>query len=114
MEPLPIINKIYEIYKKIIDLNNSLPKTKRYSLGISLEKSILEILENLILAKKASKPLKFAYLLKADSQIEITMLKLRLYLELKLVNETKIFQTQALLKESGRMLGGWLKSAQSQ
>jgi hypothetical protein len=39
---------------------------------------------------------------------------LRLLLELKLCNETKIFQTQAQMEETGRMLGGWLKAAQSQ
>jgi len=33
------------------------------------------------------------------------MLKLRLYLELKLVNETKIFQAQATLEEVGRQIG---------
>ena len=109
----PVINKVYEIYKRIIDLNENLPKAKRYGLGINLEKSILEILENLILAKKAPKPLKAAYLLKADSQMEIAMLKLRLYIELKLTNETKVFQIQAMLKEAGRMLGGWLKSTHS-
>ena len=69
-------------------------------------------LENLILAKNAPKPLKAGYLLKASSQLEIAILKLRLYLELKLVNETKIFQLQALLKETGRQLGGWLKATQ--
>jgi len=40
------------------------------------------------------------------------MLKLRLCLELKLANETKIFQAQSALEEIGRMLGGWLKSVQ--
>ena len=46
-------------------------------------------------------------LLKASSQLEISRLKLRLMLELKLVNETKLFQAQAKLQEIGRMLGGW-------
>lgn len=42
------------------------------------------------------------------------MLKLRLCLELKLVNETKIFQTQATVEDVGRQIGGWLKSVQTQ
>jgi len=37
-------------------------------------------------------------------------LKLRLFLEMKIANETKIFQAQSKLTEIGRMLGGWLKS----
>lgn len=110
---LPIINKTYEIYKRIIALNGDLAKKHRYSLGISLENSIMEILENLILTKNTPKPMKAGYLLKASSHLEIAMLKLRLYLELKLTNETKIFQIQAQMEEVGRMLGGWLKASQS-
>lgn len=36
--------------------------------------------------------------------------KLRLLLELDIINETKLFQAQAQTKEIGRMLGGWRKS----
>lgn len=57
--------------------------------------------------------MKSGYLIRASSQLEISTLKLRLILELSLVNETKIFQLQSKLTEIGRMLGGWLKSVQS-
>jgi hypothetical protein len=56
--------------------------------------------------------MKGAYQIKADSQLEVARLKLRLFLELKLANETKIFQIQAQLAECGRMIGGWMKSLQ--
>lgn len=65
------------------------------------------------MAKNAPKPLKSSYLIKAGAQQETAIFKLRLILELKLANETKIFQTQAKLAEIGRMLGGWLKSLSS-
>jgi len=113
MDSLPIILKNYDVYKSIFDINNHLEKRHRYSLGNSLENTILVILENLIMAKNAPKPLKSAYLIKASAQQEIAILKLRLILELRLANETKIFQTQAKLAEIGRMLGGWLKSLNS-
>lgn len=90
-----------------------LPKRWQYGLGISLEQSTLDCLSELIMAKNAPKQLKAAYLIKASSHLEITTLKLRLILENKLANETKIFQTQAKHAEVGRMLGGWLKSLQS-
>jgi len=114
MESLPIINKTYEVYKSVISINETLTKRWRYSLGLSLENSILDLLENLIMAKNAPKPLKAGYLIKAGAKLEIAMLKLRLMLELKLANETKIFQIQTELEEIGRMLGGWRKSTQSQ
>lgn len=62
------------------------------------------------MAKNAPKPHKAGYLIKALSQQEVAILKLRLYLEMKLVNETKVFQAQSELQEVGRMAGGWLKS----
>lgn len=113
MDSFPIIIKTYDIYKAVFDINNHLDKRYRYSLGNSLEITILTMLENFIMAKNAPKPLKSAYLIKAGAQQEVAIFKLRLILELKLANETKIFQTQAKLAEVGRMLGGWLKSLNS-
>ena len=113
MDSLPIINKSYDLYKGSIEINEKLRKRWKYGLGLSLETSVLDCLENLIMAKNAPKPLKAGYLIKAMSKLEITLFKLRLMLELGLANETKIFQLQAKLAEIGRMLGGWLKANQS-
>lgn len=65
------------------------------------------------MAKNAPKQIKAAYLIKASSHLEVSILKLRLFLELNIGNETKIFQMQSKLAEVGRMLGGWLKSVNS-
>jgi len=110
MHDLPIINRTYEVYKLIVGLNNHIEKRYRYSLGTSLENSILSLLQDLIMAKNASKPSKPSYLIRASSHLEVSVLKLRLFLDLQIVNETKIFQTQSKFAEIGRMLGGWLKS----
>lgn len=104
---------MYDAYKQITDITMRLPKLWRYGLGVSIEHTILDCLSELIMAKNAPKQLKAAYLIKASSYLEVTTLKLRLVLENKIANETKIFQTQATLAEVGRMLGGWLKSQQS-
>ena len=93
-----------------MDVSNHLEKRWRYSLGQSLEKSVLDCLENLIMAKNAPKPIKPGYLIKAGAQLETITLKLRLFLEFNIANETKIFQIQAKIREIGRMLGGWIKS----
>lgn len=110
MEELPIITRTYEVYKLVVDINNHLLKRWRYPLGQSLETTILDCLSELIMAKNAPKPLKAGYLIKASSLLEVALLKLRLFLELAIANETKIFQTQSKLMEIGRMTGGWLKS----
>ena len=91
-------------------MNSHLEKRWRYSLGSSLEITLLNLLEYLIMAKNAPKPNKAPYLLKASSYHEIAILKLRLFLELNIANKTKIFQFQAKLEEVGKMMGGWLRS----
>lgn len=113
MEILPIINSTYELYKLVAEMNVHLEKKWRYALGQSLEISILDCLSELIMAKNAPKPLKASHLIKASSHQEVAVFKLRLMLELQLGNETKIFQSQSLLAEIGRMLGGWLRSLSS-
>ena len=113
METLSIINRVYEVYKLVADMNVRLEKKWRYALGQSLETTILDCLSELIMAKNAPKPLKASHLIKASSHQEIAIFKLRLMLELKLGNETKIFQAQSLLAEIGRMLGRWLRSLSS-
>ena len=109
-QTLPIINSTYELYKSSVDITSRLDKRWRYSLGHSLEESILACAHELVMAKNAPKPLKSGYLLRASGHLEVATLKLRLFLELDLTNETKIFQAQSKLAEIGRMLGGWLKS----
>ena len=110
MDTLPIINRTYDVYKSVVDITTHTEKRWRYSLGTSMEQSVLDCLAALVMAKNAPKPMKTAYLIKASSHNEIAILQLRLFLELKIANETKIFQTQNALLEVGRMLGGWIKS----
>ena len=114
MDTLPIINRTYDLYKQVVDISENLNKRWRFSLGKSIEDTVLNLLSELIMAKNAPKPLKAGYLIRACAHQETCMLKLRLCLELKLVNETKIFQTQATVEEVGRQIGGWLKSVQNQ
>ena len=114
MDSLPIINKSYELYKHFTDVYDHMTKRWRLMLGNSVEESILCLMEHLVMAKNAPKTMKTAYLLKASGTLEVLALKIRLMLELELANETRIFQLQAETQEIGRMLGGWLKSSQSQ
>lgn len=110
MDTLPIINKTYQLYKQIFDMDTRIEKRWRYSLGGSLEQTILQLMGELVMAKHAPKTIKATYLLRAAANQEIAVLKLRLFLELAVGQETKISQSQSVLAEIGRMLGGWLKS----
>lgn len=109
-DELPIILKVYSLYRPVDSINETMPKHRRYSLGNSTEQTLLELLRQLISAKHAPKSHKAIYLIKAQSELELFRFKLRLYLELEVANETRIFQLQSQVAEIGRMLGGWLKS----
>lgn len=71
---------------------------------------MLDLLKQLSMARYAPKPHKASYLLKANAELDTLRLKLRLYLELEMANETRLFQSQAMVSDIGRMLGGWLRS----
>jgi hypothetical protein len=101
---------MYDLYKQLVDANVKVPKIHRYGLGQSTETTVLQALENLIMAKYAPKPNKAKFLIFSIAQLETLRFKLRLYLELGLINETKVFQMQAILQEVGRMTTGWRKS----
>ena len=107
---LLVIQKTYELYKHLTLANNNVPRLHRYSLGEKTLSCSLDLLEQLIVAKHAPKAHKVTFLLNANTKLEVLRFQLRLYLDLKLIPETKVFQMQALLREIGRMLGGWLKS----
>jgi hypothetical protein len=107
---LLVIQKTYELYKQFTLANTTITRTHRYSLGERSLTGTLELLEHLLRAKHAPKSQKATSLLQANTQLEILRFQLRLYLDLKLISETRVFQMQAHIREVGRMLGGWLKS----
>lgn len=112
MEELSVISVTYEVYKKLAQLNTTIDKNYRFSVGEPAVASCGKTLEHLIFAKHAPKSLKQTYLLQADSTAELTALKVRAILELRLANETNTLKIQAKLSEARRQIGGWRKSVQ--
>src|SRR3989338_3659918 len=107
---LPILTKSYALYKSIVENNNYAEKRWRYSLCATLEKTIVEMIGQLVMAKAAPKQLKAGYLIRASAHQELCSMQLRMCMELEAVNQTKLYQSHAALTEVGRMLGGWLRS----
>ncbi len=110
MEELSVIAVTYEVYKKLATLTATVDKKYRYTLAEPTVTCCARVLEQLILAKHAPRALKATYLIAADAAAELTALKLRALLELKLVNDTNALKTQAKLAEARRQIGGWRKS----
>jgi hypothetical protein len=111
-ESLPIIDTCYRLYKQLFSVNAKLTKADYYRLGLGTEQSTLEIIRHLTKAQLAPKTMKRTYLLDAGAELEVLRIKLRLYVDLELANQTRVFQSTAMAGDIGRMLGGWLKSLQ--
>ena len=109
-EALPILDTCYRLYKQLYSIDSSLPKAQYYRIGVSTEQTVLELIEHLITAQNAPKLQKRIYLVQANTKLEIVRIKIRLYIELDLANQTRLFQTSAICNDIGRMLGGWIKS----
>jgi hypothetical protein len=113
MEELPVIAKTYEVYKKLIELNQKVDKSCRISVSEPAITTCEKLLEELLIAKHAPKAVKEKFLIRANAKAELLSLQIRTILELKLANETNCLKLQAKLSEARRMLGGWLKSVRS-
>jgi hypothetical protein len=110
-ESLSIIAHSYDLYKKIVELNNHAEKRWRYSLCMTTEKILLDFISNLFMAQYAPKKSKAPFLLKASAQYEILSIHNRIYMEFQIANQTQLYQIRSILHEIGHQLGGWLKSS---
>lgn len=87
-----------------------MPKKDRYTLGIKLEKLILDLLETLFLAKSKFGASKMLLLNNADLKLKVIMLMIRLSSKVKAITDNKYLHLEGKALEIGRMLGGWIKS----
>lgn len=109
----PIAVAVYKAYMAWSPLASEFPKIYRYSLGQTIDKNILSLLELIFEANSLPRPLREAPLLKANAKCELLKMLNRMSFELKLIESTQYFQMTADLQEIGKMLGGWVKYVRS-
>jgi len=106
---IPLIDKLFLLYRKTHQLIKSFPKTEKYSLGIKIESLILASMADIFTANQLPDPLKENQLLKINSQNETLKLLYRLAYETKIIETKDYLALESLLQEIGKMLGGWIK-----
>ena len=109
----PVAVAVYKMYMAFSPLVYQFPKVYRYSLGRTIDGSILALLELIFEANSLPRPLREAPLIRANAKCELLKLLNRMCFELKLIESTKYFQISADLQEVGKMLGGWIKYVRS-
>ncbi len=106
---VPLVHKICEFYKLFHEFIKLFPKTEKYSLGQKIENLILDILEILLKAAYTVKQEKMLLLKKADTEINLLKILIRLANEIKSLDNKKYLVLQERLQEIGKMVGGWIK-----
>ncbi|MFA4880161.1 MAG: four helix bundle protein [Candidatus Doudnabacteria bacterium] len=107
---IPIIKKIYELYKIFYGYSKLFPKKDKYTLGSKCEMYIIDTLELLLAAGSAPRIEKQTFLKKANIKFDALKIFIRLTNELGILDNKKYLALQHQIQEIGRMLGGWQRS----
>jgi hypothetical protein len=107
---VPILKKIYNLYKELNGLRVRVPKQDRYTLWERCEKTNLEVLELILLAAQRQKPDKYRALEMASAKLNVLRMLIRLTKDVKAIDTKRYLALELQIDEIGRMLGGWMKS----
>lgn len=107
---LPVIKKVYDLYKTFYNYAKLFPKKDKYTLGNKCEMYIIDTLELLVAAGSAPKNEKYVFIGKASIKFDTLKIFIRLANDVGLLDYKKYIALQNQLQEIGRMIGGWKKS----
>ena len=110
MKESPIFVRTYDLLRWLLPMTVKFPRKQRFVLAETLQRTALGLQEQLIEAAYSDSPRD------ALRQADVTLVKLRLYMrlcrDLELLSLGQYAHAARMLEEIGRLLGGWLKSAQ--
>lgn len=107
---IPIIRKLYELYKLFYSYLALFPKKDKHNLGAKCESYIIDTLELLLAASSVAKSDKKQYLMRANVKFDALKIFLRIAKEMRLLDSKKYIELQTYIQEIGKMLGGWQRS----
>lgn len=108
---IPIVHTLYESYALWHELNLKFPKSQRYTLGQTCATNLLIIIEFVLSAASVTNASdKLASLLLASAKLDTLKLLIRLAKDCECVTNVQYLDMQSRLHETGKMLGGWMKS----
>lgn len=108
---IPIIKKIYELYKTFHEYRKLINKQDRFTIYEKSESVIIETIECLLEASFLHGKSKVAILEKGSIKLNTLRFFVRLMKDTKSFDNKKYITLQEMIDEIGRMLGGWIKSA---
>ena len=107
-EPI-IFHKMGQLYLAAHKRVLKFKKPERYTLGVRIENTILEIIELLYLAQSKHGPSQILILNKADVVLKMLTMHLRLAYKTESINDSGFASLSEKVIEIGSMVGGWIK-----
>jgi len=104
---LPVVAKTYELIRWYIPCIQKLPRDFRFVLGERMERTLMDILEELLTAQMSREKLEI--LNRTNIKLEHLRYQTRLALDFKLIDVRKYEYVSGLMIEIGKMLGGWIR-----
>ena len=111
---IPIVQKLYDLYKTFYGYSLLFPKKDKYTLGAMCERYIIATLELMLATSSAPRTEKLVLLRQANVKFDALKIFLRLAREIGAIDAKKYVVLQTQIREIGRMLGGWQKQFMKQ
>lgn len=106
-------DKFYRLYLLANRWLKKFPKPERYTLGERIENNILDALTEIYFLNQLPDAFKETHLLVVSAKNETAKILFRLALDTGVLEFGKYAQAQALLQETGKMIGGWINYVRS-
>ncbi len=107
---LPILKKIYELYKTFHQYRKLVSKLDRFTIFERSENLIMDVVELCTEAGYGKGNSKVIVLDQASIKLNTLRLTIRLMKDTNSLDLKKYTALQLLIDEIGRMLGGWIRS----
>lgn len=105
---LPVLGKVRSAYLLWYSYYHILPKVHRHSLGVKIDKLLVEIIEAIVVAEFLSKEAKLPYVKLAVRKTDVMKVSLMILWETESLDNKKYIALSEKIENFGRDLGGWI------
>lgn len=106
-----MIQKATEAYKLWHGFHNAFPRLTKFSLGGKIDTLFCELMENLFLARYATRDNKQAFIGTASLKLDLLKFFIRIAWEIEVLDHKRFAAMLAPLNDIGNMIGGWQKQS---
>lgn len=108
---IPVVKKVYELYKDFHQLRTKVSKADRYTIFQKCDSLLLELLEELLTASRLYKSQKLSALEAAAGKLSFMRILFRLLKDVGSIDLKTYASFEERIDEIGRMVGGWIRSS---